>query len=98
MGDLVLPLSALQIIEEASRTPEELQTNYAIVDQCSNKSSIRKLKILLNECNLWLKENQDECAAAAGIYQCGVEKAPNVTKAIRTELSPGTTASVKRIH
>jgi hypothetical protein len=95
LGDLVLPLAALQIIEEASRTPEELQTNYAIVDQCSNKSRIRKLEIALSECKIWLQESQDECAAAAGIYQCGVEKAPNVTKAIRTELSPGTTASVK---
>jgi hypothetical protein len=52
LGDLVLPLAALQIIEEASRTPEELQTNYAIVDQCSNKSRIRKLKIALSECKI----------------------------------------------
>jgi len=40
-------------------------------------------------------ENKDECATAAGIYQCGVEKAPVVTKAIQTELTPGTTASVR---
>jgi len=30
---------------------------------------------------------EDECAVAAGIYDCGREKAPNVTKAVRTALT-----------
>lgn len=90
----MLPIAALKIIEEASNTPEELQTNYATVDECSSISSSIKHFIKKLNINLWLKENQDECAAAAGIYQCGVEKAPDVTKAIQTELSPGTSASV----
>jgi hypothetical protein len=38
----VLPLAALKIIEEASNTPEELQTNYAIVDECSSISILTK--------------------------------------------------------
>jgi hypothetical protein len=101
LGDLVLPLAALKIIEEASNAPEELQANFATVDQCSSISIVfvnHNMKKKRIQClQSGMIGNQDECAAAAGIYQCGVEKAPVVTKAIRTELSPGTSASV-RLH
>jgi hypothetical protein len=40
LGDLVLPIAALIVIEEASHTSEELQTNFDIVDECSSKSSL----------------------------------------------------------
>jgi len=40
----------------------------------------------------------DECAVAAGIYQCGKEKAPEVLKAIQTTLTKNETVAGVRFN
>jgi hypothetical protein len=38
-----------------------------------------------------MSAGNDECARAADIYQCGREKAPDVTNALQNELTPSST-------
>jgi hypothetical protein len=38
-GKLNLPIEALRVIEDGSSTPEEMQTNMGVIDECGNPSS-----------------------------------------------------------
>jgi len=83
---LSLSIDALLIIEQQSSSPEDLQKNLEIVDECGNKGLLKIPKSAVYfKCNL--VNGEDACTVAAGIYQCGKEKAPAMTDAIQSALT-----------
>jgi hypothetical protein len=87
LGSLNLPIEALLVIEEQSSTPEEMQKNMAVVDECGNPSggaciSPHPRYIIPPFYPLSSSKSGDACAVAAGIYDCGKKKAPGMTDAI----------------
>lgn len=99
-GKLDLPIEALRVIEDVSSTPDELQTNFGYIDECGNHPS--KFYKKFNKTDLTYHDGKaseaDECARAAGIYDCGKNKAPGVTDEIQRQLisDRSTPASVIR--
>jgi hypothetical protein len=47
LGELNLPIDILLAVEEDSSTPEEMQKNMGVIDECGNPSSIIFMFILL---------------------------------------------------
>jgi hypothetical protein len=89
LGGLVMSLEAIRVLEEsAGDNTNELQKNLAIADECGNKSCCPVAVSVSYLFSIYLNvENEDECVAAADIYQCGKEKAPEVTNAIQNSLT-----------
>jgi len=99
---LSLSIEALSVIETTAPSPEDLQTSFSLVDECGNAGRIlfkfksvpiiiiyllkmENYKIMLIV--FFLGNSMDECSKAAEIYQCGVEKAPQMTLAIQNKLT-----------
>jgi hypothetical protein len=84
-GKFAWSLEVLQIIEEQSKTDQDLQENLRVADECGGKGSQFLCFRILD--TIIFKASDDECVKAAEIYQCGKEKAPVVTSAIQSALT-----------
>lgn len=73
----------LRVIEEASPTDLEIQNNMAAVEECGSAGWWQAVKFDFRQIMKLYKGGEDECARAANIYQCGRDKAPQVTKAMQ---------------
>jgi hypothetical protein len=65
LGNLELPIAALLLIEEASNTPEELQSNFGIVDECSSKSKLNEQRNFIAVCIIGLVIFQQKTKTSA---------------------------------
>jgi len=80
------------IEEVAAEDENNLQLGFDTYDSCSGKSTSLDFFILATlKRHLILSESQDECAAAASIYQCGRDKAPAITDSIYTTAAGNST-------
>lgn len=83
-GGFTITMELLLGIEEQAQTEDDLQTNLQVANDCG----VTGTKLFENEnINCSNKVELDECERAAEIYQCGKEKAPNVTSAVQDALT-----------
>jgi hypothetical protein len=88
LGELNLPIEVLLTIEEGSSSPDELQKNMGVIDECGNPSSITHVICTASIYSEPARElaSTDECVKAADIYGCFQSKAPVMVNSIQNGL------------